>query len=253
MFNFSGKTVVITGGTKGIGADITKAFLKANANVFIGSRSDGKDLDQKFAGAVFIKTDVRVFSQVDHLIGEAVRQSGRLDIMVNNAGISIWRSVDHIDEEFWSLLIDTNLKGTMWGCKAASKHLKSGGAIINMVSIAGKRGSVNNSVYVASKFGQLGMTQALAKELGPRNIRVNGICPVYVNTDSLLSNLSGDHPDVGTMDPQEFLNSWGEKNAALKRLPTGPECANLCLFLASEAASAITGQNINVDCGVLPT
>jgi len=252
MAQFSEKTVIVTGGTKGIGLDIVRAFIEEGATVFVGSRQDNEVFREKCPAACFVQTDVRHFDRVENLVDAAVKHTGQLDVMVNNAGISIWKSLDHIDEEFWSLLVDTNLKGALWGCKTASQHLGSGGAIVNVASLAGKRGSTNNSAYVASKFGMVGLTQALAKELGPLGIRVNGICPVYVNTDSLLENLSGDHPEVGDMAPQAFLDQWGAKSAALGRLPTGKECAELCLFLASEKASAITGQNINVDCGVLP-
>lgn len=252
MKELKGKTVVITGGTKGIGLDICRGFIERECNVFVGSRNENSEFRKTCADAVFVPTDVRFFDQVVKLIDRAVQETGKLDVFINNAGISIWKKLEHVTDEFWSLLIDTNLKGTIWGCKAAAQYLQSGGVIVNVASLAGKRGSVNNSVYVASKFGMVGITQALAKELGPKGIRVNSICPVYVNTTSLLSNLSGDHPDVGTMEPQEFLNQWGEKNAALKRLPTGKECANVCVYLASNMASAVTGQNINVDCGVLP-
>jgi len=252
MADFREKTVVITGGTKGIGLALTEAFLKQGASVFVGSRNDDEVFQERCPDARFIKTDVRDFDQVAGLAEQAVDQTGRLDIFVNNAGISIWKTLEKIDEAFWSLLIDTNLKGALWGCKAAARHLSNGGVIVNVASLAGKRGSPNNSVYVASKFGMVGITQALAKELGPRGIRVNSICPVYINTASLLANLSGDHPEVGDKDPQAFLDDWGTRNAALQRLPTGEECAAFCLFLASDEASAITGQNINVDCGVLP-
>ncbi len=252
MKELEDKTVVITGGTKGIGLDIAEAFLEEGARVFVGSRSDSEAFRERCPSVCFVRTDVRSYEQVENLVGESVKKTGHLDVFINNAGISIWKSLDKVDEKFWSLLVDTNLKGALWGCKAAAGYLKKGGAIINVASLAGKRGSVNNSVYVASKFGMVGITQALSKELGPRGIRVNSICPVYVSTDSLLKNLSGDHPDVGAMKPKEFLDVWAAKNAALGRLPTGRECANLCLFLASERASAITGQNINVDCGVLP-
>jgi len=252
MGQFSKKTVIVTGGTKGIGLDIARAFIEEGAAVYVGSRSFNEEFQEKCPEARFYQTDVRHFSQVENLVKEAAKETGHLDVMVNNAGISIWKSLARIDEEFWSLLLDTNLKGALWGCKAAAQYLGTGGAIINVASLAGKRGSINNSAYVASKFGMIGLTQALAKELGPKGIRVNGICPVYVNTESLLENLSGEHPEVGDMAPQEFLDQWGARNAALGRLPTGRECAELCLFLASEKASAVTGQNINVDCGVLP-
>ena len=252
MGQFSKKTVIVTGGTKGIGLDIVRLFIEEGATVYVGSRNDNEAFREKCSSASFVQTDVRYFDQIKNLVDEAVKHTGQLDVMVNNAGISIWKSLDRIDEEFWSLLVDTNLKGAFWGCKMAAQYLGIDGAIVNVASLAGKRGSVNNSAYVASKFGMVGLTQALAKELGPRGIRVNGICPVYVNTDSLLENLSGDHPEVGDTSPQEFLDQWGAKSAALGRLPTGRECAELCLFLASDRASAITGQNINVDCGVLP-
>lgn len=252
MPSFKQKTVVVTGGTKGIGLGIVKAFLEADADVFVGSRTEDATFARECPDARFVEADVRYFDQVKKLVDEAVAQTGRLDVMVNNAGISVWKSLGNITDEFWSLLLDTNLKGAMWGCKAASEHLGAGGVIVNVASLAGKRGSVNNSVYVSSKFGLVGLTQALAKELGPRGVRVNSICPVYVSTESLLSNLSGEHPDVGDKDPSEFLAEWGKKNAALKRLPTARECGDFCVYLASEQASAITGQNMNIDCGVLP-
>ena len=96
------------------------------------------------------------------------------------------------------------------------------------------------------------MTQSLAKELGEKGIRVNSICPVYVETDELLSNLSGDHPEVGNQRPKQFLEGFAKNNAALKRLPSSSEIADVCFYLSSDSSSAITGQNINVDCGVLP-
>ena len=246
------QTVVVTGGTKGIGLDIVRAFLEQGARVFAGARGEPEDFEANAPGAVFVKTDVRQRAEVRALVERAAADSGRVDVMVNNAGVSIWKTLSGIDEEFVDLLLDTNLKGAFWGSQAAANHMPGRGVIINVASLAGKRGSANNSVYCASKFGMVGLTQALAKELGPRQIRVNGVCPVYVNTDSLLGSLSGDHPEVGEMDPQAFLDQWGAKSAALQRLPTGGECAALCVYLAGDAASAITGQNINVDCGVLP-
>jgi 3-oxoacyl-[acyl-carrier protein] reductase/meso-butanediol dehydrogenase/(S,S)-butanediol dehydrogenase/diacetyl reductase len=149
-------------------------------------------------------------------------------------------------------MIDTNLKGTFWGCKVASENLSAGGCIINISSLAGKRGSANNSVYCASKFGVNGLTQALAKELGPRGIRVNAVCPVYIQTKGLVEALSDKRSPTQGEDIESYLEKFAAENAALKRLPTGEEVAEMCLFLASDEASATTGQCINVDCGVLP-
>ena len=252
MIDMHGKTVVITGGTRGIGLSVAEAFSMAGASVFVGARSASSEFADRIANAVFVKTDVRIYSDMTALINRAVESAGKLDIMINNAGISIWRSLEKADETFWHQIVDTNLKGCFWGCKAAAHQMKTGGVIINMASLAGKRGSKNNSVYCASKFGVVGLTQALAKELGPKGIRVNSICPVYVKTGELLNNLGGEHPEIGLTPPEVFLEEFGRRNAALERIPTKDEVASACLFLASDMASAITGQNINVDCGVLP-
>jgi 3-oxoacyl-[acyl-carrier protein] reductase/meso-butanediol dehydrogenase/(S,S)-butanediol dehydrogenase/diacetyl reductase len=146
-------------------------------------------------------------------------------------------------------MIGTNLKGAFWGCKAAVSAMTDKGSIINISSIAGKRGSANNSLYCASKFGMNGLTQALAKEVGPRGIRVNAVCPVLIPTEGLIDALKSPYgPAKG--DPEAFISKFAMENAALKRLPSGAEVAAMCVFLASEAASAISGQCINVDCGV---
>ena len=137
-------------------------------------------------------------------------------------------------------------------CKVAAENLSEGGCIINISSIAGKRGSANNSVYCVSKFGVNGLTQALAKELGPKGIRVNAVCPVYIQTKGLMEALGNKRSPTQGKDIDLYLKIFAAENAALKRLPTGDEVAKMCLFLASDKASAITGQCIHVDCGVLP-
>jgi len=160
--------------------------------------------------------------------------------------------LEEIDEEFWDSMIDTNLKSVLFGSQVAARHLQKGGVVLNISSLAGKRGSANNSVYCAAKFGVNGITQALAKELGPRGIRVNAICPVYVNTPGLKSALQDPNSPAQGRNVQGYLEKFAEGQSALGRLPKAKEVADLCLYLASPAASAITGQCINVDCGVLP-
>jgi len=245
------KTVAITGGNRGIGLSITEVFVDAGYSVFVGSRQEA-GLTQSFGDkVVFVPTDVRDEAAHVKLVKAAVDATGRLDAFVNNAGYSEWRPIVEIDEAFLDDIIATNLKGAFWGCKAAVAAMKNGGSIINISSIAGKRGSPNNSAYVATKFGMNGLTQALAKEVGSRGIRVNGICPVLISTDGLLEALKSPHgPAKG--DPKSFMAQFAIDQTALKRLPTGAEVAAVCLFLASSASSAITAQNINVDCGVFP-
>jgi NAD(P)-dependent dehydrogenase (short-subunit alcohol dehydrogenase family) len=245
------KTMVITGGNRGIGLSITEAFVDAGYSVFVGARKEA-GLCDKFGGKVtFVPTDVRSESSLIELVKRAVDVNGRLDVLINNAGYSEWRPIEEIDDQFLDDLIATNLKGAFWGCKAAIAAMKNGGSIINISSIAGKRGSSNNSAYVATKFGMNGLTQSLAKEVGSRGIRVNGICPVLISTDGLLEALKSPHgPAKG--DPIGFIAQFATDQTALKRLPTGAEVAKTCLFLASDTSSAITAQNINVDCGVFP-
>lgn len=246
------KICVITGGNRGLGSFLTKIFCNNGYHVLIGARNDtglAAELGEKVR---FLKTDV--CHEADHreLVASALDWCGRLDVYINNAGFSEWRGVSEVDENFWNKMIDTNLKGVFWGCKAAAKHLNKGGAILNVSSLAGKRGSANNSVYCASKFGVNGLTQALAKELGPREIRVNAVCPVYIATEGLYEALREKNSPTDGNNIDVYLQKFARDNAALLRLPSGVEVAELCLFLASKKASAITGQCINIDCGVLP-
>jgi NAD(P)-dependent dehydrogenase (short-subunit alcohol dehydrogenase family) len=251
LMNSFGKTVVITGGTKGIGLEITRAFLMAGYQVFVGART--RPVHNDFPSEVkFIQTDVRNETDVSQLVATVIEQSGRLDVLVNNAGYSEWKAIENITEPFLIDMMKTNLFSAFWGCKAASSVMGPGSSIINISSMAGKRGSSNNSAYVATKFAMNGLTQSLCKELGPRGIRVNGLCPVLIPTPGLIEALSGpDSPSAGA-DADLFISMFAQSNSALGRMPTSVELASVCVFLASEAASGITGQNINVDCGVFP-
>lgn len=245
------KTVVVTGGSRGIGLDITEAFINAGYFVVIGARHDRGVVERFGDRVVFQEIDVQNASDHVKLVELAFKYTGRLDVYINNAGFSAWRPIGKIDEAFLDGILNTNLKGAFWGGKAAASTMKAGGSIINISSIAGKRGSSNNSAYVASKFGMNGLTQSLAKELGPQGIRVNALCPVLIDTDGLLDAMREPYaPSDG--DPVAFIDKFALDNAALKRLPTGAEVASMCLVLASDSASAITGQCINVDCGVFP-
>jgi 3-oxoacyl-[acyl-carrier protein] reductase/meso-butanediol dehydrogenase/(S,S)-butanediol dehydrogenase/diacetyl reductase len=182
----------------------------------------------------------------------AMESTGRLDLYVNNAGFSEWRALERIDEPFLQNIFATNTFGYFYGCKAAAASMTSGACIINVSSIAGKRGSANNSAYSASKFAITGLTQSLAKELGSRGIRVNAICPVLISTPGLMEALENSDSPAGS-NPHAFFETFIQSQSALQSLPDADDVANLCLFLASEQAKAITGQSFNVDCGVLPS
>ncbi|HET6247462.1 MAG TPA: SDR family oxidoreductase [Tepidisphaeraceae bacterium] len=245
------RTVVITGGSKGMGRDIARAFHRNGDDVIVASRSDNGFAREFPERMHFAACDVRRPEDLHTLVRDSA-QSGRIDVFINNSGYSEWQPLERIDEAFWDNMIATNLKGSFFGCQAAAAAMPSGGVIINVSSLASKRGTPNNAVYCASKFGLNGITQALAKELGPRGIRVNGVCPVLIATDGLMEALRRPEAPPAGGSVENWLANFAATQSALGRLPTGAEVADLCLFLASPAASAITGQNINVDCGVLP-
>lgn len=245
------KTAIVTGGNRGIGLSITKELVDANYYVIVGARTDN-DLGNKFPkNVLFVNVDLNYEESHKELVEIAIKQTGSLDLYVNNVGVSEWRSIDKIDNNFLDKILATNLKSAFWGCKVAANSMKEGSNIINISSLAGKRGSKNNSAYCAAKFGMNGLTQSLAKELGPSNIRVNALCPVLISTDGLMEALNKkDSPANG--NPNEFIKNFAKTNAALERLPSGREVGSMCVLLSSDDASAITGQCINVDCGVLP-
>ena len=248
----SSRVVVVTGGGRGLGAAISGAFHAAGDRVVIASRTNHGLAAALGSNACYVACDISSVASIQRAMADAAAWGGRIDVLVNNAGSSGWRAIENIDEAFWSSMVDTNLKGTLFATQAAVRHMPPGGVIVNVSSLAGKRGSARNAVYCAAKFGVNGLTQALAKELGPKGIRVNAVCPVYVETEGLQEALStADAPPAGQPIP-EYLKDFARTQSALGRLPRAEEVAAACVMLASPAASAITGQCLNVDCGVLP-
>ena len=244
------KVAIVTAGNKGIGLEITKKLVENNYKVIVGARSDFSEKEYKNK-INFLKVDLTKYEGHQKLVKKAIEIYGQLNLYVNNLGISQWRAINKIDQRFLDKLISTNIYSAFWGCKASEKALKKDGSIINISSIAGKRGSKNNSVYVATKFAMNGLTQSLAKELGSKNIRINALCPVLIKTEGLIKALKEVDSPVGD-NVDEFIEDFAQSQTALNRLPTGGEVGEMVVFLASEKASAITGQCINVDCGVLP-
>ncbi|MDC1051166.1 SDR family NAD(P)-dependent oxidoreductase [bacterium] len=246
------QSVVITGGNRGIGLEISKCFLTAGYTVVVGARSSQgiEHLDTKQVH--FHAMDVRDENAHMALAEKALGLTGQLNAWVNNAGISAWRPIEKIDQEFFDELVDTNLKGAFWGCKAAAYHMANrGGSIINISSIAGKRGSAKNAMYCATKFGMNGLSQSLAKELGSKGIRVNALCPVLIKTDGLMDALMSAHSPANG-NPEEFLDNFRKANSATGKLPSGQDVGDMAVYLASPKNHAITGQCINIDCGVFP-
>lgn len=245
-------TVIVTGGSSGIGRAITLAFAEAGYTVIVGARN-ARNIQAANPDLIkFYAMDVRDERSHFMLAEKAIEVTGRLDSWVNNAGISAWMPIEEIDDKFFDELVGINLKGAFWGCKAAAHYMRNtGGSIINISSIAGKRGSAKNAMYCATKFGMNGLTQSLAKELGQRGIRVNALCPVLVKTEGLMEALGKKHsPAKG--DPEAFLREFISNNSATGTMPRGEDIGAIAVYLSSDKNRAITGQCINVDCGVFP-
>lgn len=247
------RTAIISGGSQGIGAELVKTFSKNGYQVVFCARNENDFTNAIDSNVKFVKGDATLRSTHEKMVKVAIEWSGRVDVYINNTGLSLWKEIKDIDDEFLDQMIKTNLYASFWGVQAAASKMYNGGSIINISSLAGKRGSANNSAYCAAKFGVNGLTQSAAKELGAKGIRVNAICPVYVKTDNLLSALLESVSPTGGKDINQYFSEFAQGQSALKRLPLATEIASMCLFLASENSSAITGQCINVDCGVLPS
>ena len=235
-----------------MGATIARAFYACGDHVAILSRNDSGLAKALGERARFVSVDISKTGQIKSAFAVIAEWTGKVEVLINNAGHSGWRPLEKIDDDFWDEMIATNLKGVLFASQSAAGVMKSGSSIINISSLAGKRGSANNAVYCASKFGVNGITQALAKELGPRGIRVNAVCPVYLHTSGLEDALNEKDSPAKGADLTLFLNEFAKTQSALGVLPTEQQVADTCLFLASKEAGAITGQCINVDCGVLP-
>lgn len=242
--------VAITGGTRGIGLAIAEIFLSRDYAVAVCSRSARSP--SLPSDILHCRVDVRRREKQLEFVKTVVKHFGALDVFVNCAGSSRWRPVRELDEAFVEEIVGTSLLGTLWGSAAAASVMKSGGSIINVSSLAGKRGSINNSAYCAAKFAVNGITQALAKELGPEGIRVNAVCPVYIETEEIVSALKEPSSPARGASVEAYLADFAASQTALGRLPSGREVAEIVFFLASPAASAITGQCLNVDCGAFP-
>ena len=246
------KTVIIAGGSRGIGAEISTAFYNNGDKVVIAARNDSGLAKKLGPRALFVKADLRRLHDAKKLIHETINWSGEVGSLINNVGKSEWKSLESIDEDFLKDMFDINLKSMFFTCQAVAPHLRIGGSIVNISSLAGKRGSANNSVYSATKFGVNGLTQSLSKELGKKGIRVNAICPVYVLTEGLENALHSTQSPAQGGAISDYLSNFAITQTALGTLPTASQIAATCIFLASPSAAAITGQCINVDCGVLP-
>jgi len=248
----SKKTVIVTGGARGLGLQLTRSFAEAGYEVYVISRSPSRQMDEMGSSVIHVAADLLNLDELSRAVAEIARDSETIDGLVNNSGLSGWKPLEKITPDFWERMLDLNLRAPLFVTQAVVPLMKPGGSIVNISSLAGKRGSARNAVYCATKFGLNGVTQSLAKELGDRQIRVNAVCPVYVETDGLMEALEDEHAPPGGEEVRAYLDNFARTQAALGRMPGAGEVADTVLYLLSGSASAITGQCLNVDCGVLP-
>lgn len=239
------KTVIVTGASRGIGACIAKEFAKNGYNVVLNyfkseekAKEVSKEIESLGARVLISKADVSDPAQVQAMVEEAIKVFGNVDVLVNNAGISISGLLIDMTNEQIQNLVSTNLVSTIVCSREVAKNMmKAGqGKIINVSSIWGVVGGSNETVYSATKAGIIGFSKALAKELGLMNINVNVVAPGAIETDMMKCY------------DAETKNQIAEETA-LGRIGKPEDIAKAVLFLASESASYITGQVIRVDGG----
>jgi 3-oxoacyl-[acyl-carrier protein] reductase len=245
MKRFENKVVVITGGAAGIGKGAVHKFAREGAAVAIWDVSEvqGKELELLLLneGCVvrFIKVNTAKFEEVEHATKETIGQFKKIDVLINNAGITRDASLQKMTVEQWQQVIDVNLTGVFNCTKAVSPIMiqNNFGRIINTSSIVGLYGNYGQTNYAATKAGVIGMTKSWSRELGKHNITVNAVAPGFIETDML------------TTIPEKVIEMMREK-IPLKRLGTIEDIANAYAFLASEEAAFISGTVISVDGGV---
>jgi NAD(P)-dependent dehydrogenase (short-subunit alcohol dehydrogenase family) len=246
--DFSGKSVLVTGASRGIGQATAKAFLDAGARVAVNGRSRESvakaisDLGVDNRNAVAVPGDIGTVRGCESVVGAALDALGGLDVLVNNAGVFKIAAMAESDERFWDWLIDTNLKGTYFCSRAALPALKAArGTIVNVASEAGLNGYPGMTAYCASKGAIVNLTRAMSQELAP-DIRVNCVCPGIIDTDMARKGFAvGGEIRSDLREEAEFY--------PMKRIGTATEVAKAILFLASSDAGFVTGAALAIDGG----
>ena len=247
-----GKTAVVTGSARGLGEAIALRLSNEGATVVVGDINfeGAKDTAAKLAEAIAVKVDITIYEECEEMAKAAIDKFGKIDILVCNAGINRSGAIEEVSVENWKLVLDVNLFGFYNTVKACLPYMKeNGGAILQINSKSGKKGSYKNSAYAASKFGGIGFVQSLALELAADQIRVNAICPGNLLdsplwTETLYKVYAKNHGITEAEVRQKYIDL-----VPLKRGCTYEDVANLLVFLASDEASYMTGQAINVTGG----
>jgi 3-oxoacyl-[acyl-carrier protein] reductase len=241
-----GKVALITGATRGIGKGIAEVFAKEGAHVaftYAGSVDKAKALEEELGKITKVKSyqsDASDYDAAQQLAADVIADFGKIDILINNAGITRDNLMLRMSKDDWDTIIKVNLDSVFNLTKAVIKPMMKAraGSIINMTSVVGVKGNAGQANYAASKAGVIGFSKSIALELGSRNIRCNAIAPGFIETEM-----------TAALD-EKTVQGWRE-SIPLKRGGQPEDVANACVFLASDMSGYITGQVLNVDGGML--
>ena len=246
----NGRTALVTGASRGIGRAVALGLAREGFDVVVNdiARQRGEldgvagEIASLGRSAVALEADVSRRGEVHAMIAAAIARAGRIDAVVNNAGILIAAPVESLAEEHWDAVMDVNAKGTFLVVQALLAHMRANGygRIVNIASIGGKHGAPEQAHYSASKAAIMGFTRVLAQEVGPFGITANCICPGIIVTEMGRTNLS----------EQANIDRWVDKTA-LRRLGQPDDVAGPVCFLASDASAFVTGQSLNVCGGIV--
>ena len=247
MLDLTGKSALVTGGSRGIGRAIVLRLARQGADVAFSYKGNqaaaaatAAEVEALGRRALAIQADARNADGADAMVKEALAAFGKLDILVNNAGITRDDLIMRMTPDMWSDVIDTNLSGAFYALKAVTRPMlkAKGGRIINITSVSGQAGQMGQANYSSAKAGLIGLTKAAARELASRGITVNAVAPGFV-----LTELTQDLPDA--------LKAQITERTPLGRFGTPEEIADAVAFLASDEAAYITGQVLAVDGGLV--
>ncbi|SDM76230.1 glucose 1-dehydrogenase [Sediminibacillus halophilus] len=239
---FTDKTVIVTGAGSGIGAAVATTYGEAGARVVVAEKDvkAGKatvnEIEKKGGNSMFMKTDVRLPEDIKHLVNKTVETYGKIDILINNAGVSRFKNVYELTVDDWDDVINTNLRGNFLCAQQAAKHMRSntdGGTIVNIASTRAFMSEADSEAYAASKGGISALTHALSISLSEDLIRVNAISPGWIET--------GNYQDLRSIDHAQH---------PAKRVGKPDDVARACLFLTDPRNDFVTGENFIIDGGM---
>jgi NAD(P)-dependent dehydrogenase (short-subunit alcohol dehydrogenase family) len=234
LFSLEGRNIFITGSTAGFGFILAASFVKSGARVTIAGRRDAQDKADEI-GARYVQLDARDPQAYERTLRTTCKETGPLDCLILNQGIYGENFITKTEPNVWDNIIDTNLKGMLYGIKFGAPQVKDGGSIIMTASIAGVRGMPRQGAYSASKEAIVSLARVAAIELGPRGIRVNAVCPAAIISD---------HERTYSANGYSLVTQ-------LNRAGSGQEMIGAYAFLASDASKFVTGSTVTVDGGML--